>query len=114
MVLVACPDCQTAISDQAPACVKCGRPMKVTTPTGTARTVVVNSGGNAIAAIASFFIPGLGQLSQGRVLSALAAFIGTVLLWTFTLGLLGWLGHIIAAFEAAAWRDPEVGRVRSD
>ena len=33
------------------------------------------SAGNVIAALASFFIPGLGQLIQGRVLPALLFFI---------------------------------------
>jgi TM2 domain-containing membrane protein YozV len=33
------------------------------------------SGGNVIAAICSFFIPGLGQLVQGRVLAALLFFV---------------------------------------
>lgn len=27
MALIACPDCQTEVSDQAPACPKCGRPL---------------------------------------------------------------------------------------
>ena len=27
MPLITCPDCGTEVSDQAPACVKCGRPM---------------------------------------------------------------------------------------
>lgn len=29
MPLIECPDCQSQISDLAPACPKCGRPMKV-------------------------------------------------------------------------------------
>lgn len=33
------------------------------------------SGGNVLAAICSFFIPGLGQLVQGRILAALFFFI---------------------------------------
>ncbi|MDF2177830.1 hypothetical protein P2G88_06165 [Aliiglaciecola sp. CAU 1673] len=33
------------------------------------------SGGNVLAAICSFFIPGLGQLVQGRILAALLFFI---------------------------------------
>jgi TM2 domain-containing membrane protein YozV len=33
--------------------------------------------GNVIAALASFFIPGLGQLVQGRVLAAAAFFVIT-------------------------------------
>jgi TM2 domain-containing membrane protein YozV len=33
------------------------------------------SGGNVIAAICSFFIPGLGQLVQGRIMAALMFFL---------------------------------------
>lgn len=36
------------------------------------------SGGNVIAALCSFFIPGLGQLVQGRILPALLFFLITV------------------------------------
>src|ERR1700746_92642 len=39
------------------------------------------SAGNVIAALASFFVPGLGQLVQGRILAALVHFIVTGLLW---------------------------------
>lgn len=35
------------------------------------------SGGNVLAAVCSFFIPGLGQLVQGRLLPALLFFIVT-------------------------------------
>ena len=59
------------------------------------------STGNVIAALASFFIPGLGQLVQGRILAALVFFVLSGVLWIF---LLGWLGHIIAAVEAAVWK----------
>jgi TM2 domain-containing membrane protein YozV len=59
------------------------------------------STGNVIAALASFFIPGLGQLVQGRILAAIAFFGLSGVLWIF---LLGWLGHIIAAIEAAVWK----------
>jgi TM2 domain-containing membrane protein YozV len=59
------------------------------------------STGNVIAALASFFIPGLGQLVQGRILAAIAFFVLSGVLWIF---LLGWLGHIIAAIEAAVWK----------
>lgn len=30
MALIACPDCQTHISDAAPACPRCGRPIAAT------------------------------------------------------------------------------------
>ncbi len=33
------------------------------------------SGGNVLAAICSFFIPGLGQLVQGRILAAIVFFL---------------------------------------
>jgi TM2 domain-containing membrane protein YozV len=59
------------------------------------------STGNVIAALASFFIPGLGQLLQGRVLAALIHFVLTSLLWLLWLG---WLGHIFSCVDAARWR----------
>lgn len=47
--------------------------------------------------IASFFFPGLGQLCQGRGKAAVGFFALTCVLWCM---LLGWLGHLIAAFDA--------------
>lgn len=64
------------------------------------------SGGNVIAALASLIIPGLGQLAQGRIFSALLQLIASGLLWVLTFGLLGWLGHVLAALDAALWRGP--------
>jgi TM2 domain-containing membrane protein YozV len=58
-------------------------------------------GGNLIAAIASFFIPGLGQLLQGRFVAALGFFVFSICLWLF---FLGWLGHILSCLEAAFWK----------
>lgn len=63
------------------------------------------STGNVIAAIASFFIPGLGQLIQGRLFAALFMFLLAGAIHIFTLGLLGWVGHVIAALHAAVY-DP--------
>ncbi|MFM1804336.1 MAG: hypothetical protein RL136_1215 [Planctomycetota bacterium] len=65
------------------------------------------STGNVIAAICSFFIPGLGQLVQGRILAALLMFILGVVVWVITLGLLGWIVNIVACVEAAIWRGPK-------
>jgi TM2 domain-containing membrane protein YozV len=59
------------------------------------------SSGNVIAALVSFFIPGLGQLIQGRILAAFVQFIGTGLL---RLIWLGWLGHIFSCVDAARWK----------
>ena len=62
------------------------------------------SAANVIAGLASFVIPGLGQLVQGRPLAAVFFFVLAALLWFFTFGLAGWLGHALAALEAALWR----------
>jgi len=59
------------------------------------------SSGNVIAALASFFIPGLGQLVQGRLIAALFQFLLTCFLWIF---LLGWLVHLLSALDAALYR----------
>lgn len=56
------------------------------------------SAGNVIAALCSFFIPGLGQLIQGRPFIGAFFFITDIILWIF---LLGWLMHIIACLDAA-------------
>ncbi|MEO5720188.1 MAG: hypothetical protein ABIR71_01805 [Chthoniobacterales bacterium] len=59
------------------------------------------STGNVIAALCSFFIPGLGQLIQGRVLMALVQFVLAGLLW---LVLLGWLVHLWSIVDAAMFK----------
>ena len=59
------------------------------------------SAGNVIAALASFFIPGLGQLLQGRVIKALVQFVLAGVLWIF---LLGWIIHLWAIVDAALWK----------
>jgi TM2 domain-containing membrane protein YozV len=59
------------------------------------------SSGNVIAALCSFFVPGLGQLVQGRVLMALVMFILAGILWVF---LLGWLIHFWSVIDAALYR----------
>ena len=59
------------------------------------------SAGNVIAAVCSFFIPGLGQLTQGRVFTALIHFVLAGILWFF---LLGWLVHLFSAIDAASYR----------
>jgi len=60
------------------------------------------SAGNVIAALASFFIPGLGQLIQGRPFAAMFFFIGHLLLWLI---FLGWVFNLLAALNAA-WYQP--------
>jgi TM2 domain-containing membrane protein YozV len=62
------------------------------------------STGNIIAGIASFFFPGLGQLVQGRLFAALFMFLLAGGIHLLSFGLLGWIGHVIAAIEAAAYK----------
>ena len=69
------------------------------------------SAGNVIAALCSFFIPGLGQLVQGRLGSALlwflAACIAGAVTWIVTVGTapFGWfLISIFACLNAAMYR----------
>ena len=64
------------------------------------------SGGNVLAAIASFFIPGLGQLVQGRALRGLVMFVLTGVRWLITFGFGGWIGHVVACYDAAVWKGP--------
>jgi len=59
------------------------------------------SGGNVIAALASFFIPGLGQLLQGRLGMALVMFLLAGALWFI---LLGWIIHLWSIIDAARWK----------
>jgi len=57
---------------------------------------------NVIAALCSFFIPGLGQLVQGRLLLAAIQFILAGLLWII---LLGWIIHIWSILDAALFKN---------
>lgn len=59
------------------------------------------STGNVIAALASFFVPGLGQLIQGRPLRALVMFVLAAALWLI---LLGWIIHLWSIIDAALWK----------
>ncbi len=61
------------------------------------------SGGNVIAALCSFFIPGLGQLLQGRLLLAIFQFILSAVLWIV---LLGWVVHLWSIISAATFEPP--------
>jgi TM2 domain-containing membrane protein YozV len=69
------------------------------------------SGGNVLAAICSFFIPGLGQLVQGRIMKAIIFFVvisisyalgATVIL--FFMWFVGGLVHLWAIYDAATYK----------
>jgi TM2 domain-containing membrane protein YozV len=59
------------------------------------------SAGNVIAALASFFVPGLGQLLQGRLIMAVVMFVLAAVLWII---LLGWIIHLWSILDAAVWK----------
>ena len=61
------------------------------------------SGGNVLAALCSFFIPGLGQLLQGRLGIAIVQFVLAALLWIVWLG---WIVHIWSIIDAARFHAP--------
>jgi len=112
MAMMECPECGRRVSQYAPECPECGYPIAENySPSRHQRLAEpvqgTGSAGNAVAGVASFFIPGLGQLIQGRMGAALGNFFGVVLLWVFTLGLLGWVGHIASAWGAATWKPEE-------
>lgn len=72
------------------------------------------SGGNVLAAICSFFIPGLGQLVQGRILAALLFFLVTSICYALGatvilvfMWLPGALVHLWAIIDAARFRAPD-------
>ena len=61
--------------------------------------------GNVVAALCSFFIPGLGQLIQGRLLIAIIQFFAAGLLWMI---LMGWVIHLWAVLDAARWKPKSI------
>jgi len=60
------------------------------------------STGNVIAALASFFIPGLGQLLQGRLIKAAIQFVLAAVFWIFWMG---WLIHLWSILDAATFKN---------
>jgi TM2 domain-containing membrane protein YozV len=61
------------------------------------------SGGNVIAALASFFIAGLGQLLQGRLIAAAVHFVLAGAIWAVSFGTMGWVVHLYSVYDAATW-----------
>jgi len=59
------------------------------------------SGGNVLAALCRFFIPGLGQLLQGRLMMAIVHFLLAGALWFV---MLGWIIHLWSIIDAAKFK----------
>lgn len=66
------------------------------------------SAGNVLAAIASLFFPGLGQLVQGRILAAIlfciVTIVGYAMWWLMFPAIIGGIAHIWAVIDAAKFR----------
>jgi TM2 domain-containing membrane protein YozV len=56
-----------------------------------------------IAAVLSFFIPGLGQFYTGRFWRGIFWLIVTPGLWITTASTLGWVCHVVAAYTAYSY-----------
>ena len=56
---------------------------------------------NVAAAVCNIFVPGLGQLVQGRFLAAALFFASWILLWCCCLG---FIPHYWSIIDAAVWR----------
>ena len=66
------------------------------------------SGGNVIAALCNVFIPGLGQLVQGRILAAIIFFVvcalGYALFWLVIPAIVAAIAHLWAIIDAAKFQ----------
>ncbi len=70
------------------------------------------SGGNVIAALCNAFIPGLGQLVQGRILAAIIFFVvcavGYALFWLVIPAIIAAIAHLWAIIDAAKFRPQRI------
>lgn len=66
------------------------------------------SGGNVLAAICNVFIPGLGQLVQGRILAALLFFVGAGIAYATIIIVIGYvlvpIVYLWAIIDAAKFK----------
>ena len=109
MALIECPECGRMVSERAATCPECACTIAepraperiIERQVVTKETQAQGSGGNVVAAVASFFIPGLGQLTQGRVGRGVLHFFAAMFMWVF---LLGWMMHLVSCVNAANWK----------
>lgn len=69
------------------------------------------SGGNVLAALCSLFIPGLGQLVQGRILPAILFFVAMAISWVLVWIVIGWVlvpvVYLWCIIDAARYRSSD-------
>ena len=102
MALTKCFECGRDVSTTAPTCPGCGAVLGAPPPAAAPPAPAPQQqGSNAGAAIASVFIPGLGQVIQGRPAHGALFFFGSLALWPF---FMGWILHLVSAFEAGGFK----------
>ena len=70
----------------------------------TSDTTATRSNSNpGVAAVLSFFIPGVGQIYNGAFLRGIFWLVLTPGLWLWSAGTLGWIFHIVAAYTAYSY-----------
>ncbi len=96
-----CPNCGSEIDEKAEICPKCGVRVK---PVST-RTEKKSSG---LAAVASFFIPGLGQIYNGQIGKGIMFIIISIIFGLLMIVLIGfillplfWIYNIYDAYSTA-------------
>ncbi len=62
-----------------------------------------SSSSPGVAAVLSFFVPGVGQFYNGKFLRGLFWLIVTPGLWIGSGGTLGWICHVIASYTAYSY-----------
>jgi hypothetical protein len=84
MPLIFCPDCGKQVSDAAPACIHCGRPLIASPESAGAAAVLIQPSdpphNPAWIAFASFLFSGLGQIIVGQRTKGMGVLVGSVLL----------------------------------
>lgn len=64
-----------------------------------------------LAGILSFFIPGVGQIYNGRIIVGIIWLLVTGISWIGSAGMLGWIVHIISAYCAYTYAQEHPVRV---
>jgi hypothetical protein len=92
----ACPYCEGQVSESATKCRHCGEWLDERAAADAAPTT--RGRDKTLAGISSLVVPGLGQFLQGRPVAAVLFFVWAVMWWWV---MLGWLVHLVAAYDAA-------------
>lgn len=112
MAVITCPDCGGTVSDRAPVCIHCGRPMREdvsSTPPAQAYAAHPESRrtpSNGVAAVLSLVIPGAGQMYKEHIGAGVVWLIAVVISY-LAFGPFGFLVHLACIYQAASLTSPE-------